>query len=164
MKPVYDKHSVALILRHGIEKGYWTLEHLDFPTADYERQIHEARQSRFFGPDFTPAKPYVNPLRSSTTIEVVAAEPEHDDLASAASPNEGQPDVDVSIGLWPHLSDQHYRPDLSCDQDSTADGGDHGQPSHLAATGRSGASVAGGDGSPAVEPIATPWPAGAAPW
>ncbi len=166
---IFDKGSVELILRHGIEKGYWTLEQLDFPTASYERMISEARSSTYFGKDFYPATPYVNPLRKTSTVEVVAAEPEHDDLASAASPSEGQRDVDVppagrSAEGDPPVPGEHHRPDLSGDQDPTSDGGDHGHQTHLAATGRLGAPGPGGDGPSAVEPQSTRWPAGAAPF
>ena len=54
---IFDRGSVDLILRHGIEKGYWTMEQLDFPSPDYERNLIVARQSKIFGPFFVPAKP-----------------------------------------------------------------------------------------------------------
>ena len=169
MKRIYDTASVELILRHGIEKGYWTMEQLDFPTASFERQLTEARQSKFFGPHFVPAKPYVNPLRKGTTVEVVAHEPEQDDLASAASANEGQQLVDLlpaesTAAGDPPVPRVSHQPDLSRDQDTPADGGDHGQPPHLGATGQHHPPSPGGDGTSAVQPQPTAEPLSSAPW
>ena len=166
---IFNKSSVELILRHGIQKGYWTMEQLDFPTANFERQISEARQSPFFGPDFVPAKAYVNPLRKGSTVEVVAHEPEQDDLASAASANEGQQHVDLlpaesTAAGDPSVSCERHEPDLSRDQDPHADGGDHGQPSHLGTTGQHDPPCPGGDGAPAVQPEPTSRPFASAPW
>lgn len=166
---IFDKGSVELILRHGIEKGYWTVEQLDFPTASYERMISEARRSPFFGKDFYPPVPYVNPFRKTPTVEVVAAEPEHDDLASAASASERQCNVDLSVdgrstaGHSP-VPGKHHRHDLGRDQNAPADGGDHGQPSHLGATREPPAPDLGSLRPPTLEPRTTRWPAGAAPF
>jgi len=166
---IFDRGSVDLILRHGIEKGYWTMEHLDFPSPDYERNLIEARQSKFFGAFFVPTKPYVNPLRKGSTVEVVAHEPEHDDLASAASANEGQCYVDLlpaqsAAAGDPPVPGQRHQPDLSRDQDPPADGGDHGQPPHLGTTGQHHPPSPRGDGTSAVQPQPTAEPVTSAPW
>lgn len=166
---IFDKGSVELILRHGIEKGYWTLEQLDFPTASYERMISEARSSIYFGKDFYPATPYVNPLRKTSTVEVVVAEPEHDDLASAASTSEGQYDMDVppagrSAEGDPPVPGKRDRPDLSSHQNVQSGRGDHGDKAHLGATREPVAPDPGSIRPPAVEPQSTRWPAGAAPF
>lgn len=166
---IFDRGSVDLILRHGIEKGYWTMEQLDFPSPDYERNLIEARQSKFFGAFFVPAKPYVNPLRKGSTVEVVAHEPEQDDLASAASANEGQQLVDLlpaesAAAGDPPVSGERHEPDLSGHQDAAADGGDHGQPPHLGTTGQHDPQSPGGDGPPAVQSQPTRRPFASAPW
>jgi hypothetical protein len=36
MKPAFDQSTVALTLRQGLEKGYWTLENLDTPSAGWQ--------------------------------------------------------------------------------------------------------------------------------
>ena len=166
---IFDRGSVDLILRHGIEKGYWTMEQLDFPSPDYERNLIEARQSKFFGAFFVPTKPYVNPLRKGSTVEVVAQEPEQDDLASAASANEGQQLVDLlpaesTAAGDPPVPRVSHEPDLSRDQDTPANGGDHEHPPHLGATGQHHPQGPGGDGAPAVQPQPAAQPLSSAPW
>lgn len=166
---IFNRGSVELILRHGIEKGYWTMEQLDFPTANFERQISEARQSPFFGPDFVPAKAYVNPLRKASTVEVVAHEPDQDDLASAASANEGQFYVDLlparsaaaGDASVPSVRDES---DLGGHQDAPADGGNHEHPPHLGTKGQHDPPSAGGDGTPTLQPQPTAEPVSTAPW
>ena len=166
---IFDKGSVELILRHGIEKGYWTVEQLDFPTASYERMISEARRSPFFGKDFYPPIPYVNPFRKTPTVEVVAAEPEHDDLASAAGASEGQRNVDIpadgrSATGDPPVPGQRDRPHLSSDQDLLSGRGDHVHTPHLGTTRQPPAPDPGSLCPQAVESKPTRWPAGAAPF
>lgn len=36
MKPAFDQSTVALTLRQGLEKGYWTLENLDTPSGGWQ--------------------------------------------------------------------------------------------------------------------------------
>lgn len=166
---IFDKGSVELILRHGIEKGYWSIEQLDFPTANFERQVSEARQSRFFGPDFVPANAYVNPLRKAPTVQVVAHEPEHDDLASAASAKEEPRVVDVlpaggSAAGDPPVPRVSHEPDLSRDQNPRTDGGDHGHQGDLGTTGQHHPPSHGSHGTPTLQPQPTAEPLSTAPW
>ena len=35
MKEAFDLHSIRRILRHGVEKGLWTLEALDTPSSGF---------------------------------------------------------------------------------------------------------------------------------
>jgi hypothetical protein len=67
MRPAFDLSSVQALLQRGINAGHWQLEHLDFPSPDYERQLLEARQSSYFSPTYEPPTPYANPLRSPNT-------------------------------------------------------------------------------------------------
>lgn len=164
MKNIFDKGSVDLILRHGIEKGYWTLEQLDFPSPDYERNLIEARKSKYFGFDFFPPTPYVNPLRRSTTVEVVSADNTPDNLASAARANEGQSDVDIHPPQRPPLPSQRHRPDREGDQDRQTAGSVQSDASGLGATGQHPARNPGGIRQSTVEPQPTPRPKSPAPW
>ena len=131
MKKAFDPSVVQQVLRHGIDKGYWTLEHLDSAPAAYQLQLRDARKSHFFGADFTTNIPYVNLLRATVpTVEVLTTEPANNDLASAATPNKGQPNLDVLPHRWPpdpQVPDLSDRGDLSGDQDPGTDGPDHGQ-------------------------------------
>ena len=45
MKRAFDLSSVQAILQHGINRGLWTLEDLDRPSLDYQRNLREARKS-----------------------------------------------------------------------------------------------------------------------
>lgn len=166
---IFDKGSVELILRHGIEKGYWTMEHIDFPTANFERQVSEARQSRFFGPDFVPAKAYVNPLRKTPTVQVVAHDPEHEDLASAASANEEPRVVDLlpaqpAAAADPPVPRVRDESDLSSDQNASTNGGDHGHQGDLGTTGQHHPPSHGSHGAPTLQPQPTTQPLSTAPW
>ncbi len=165
MQRPFDLSAVQALLQRGITAGHWTLEQIDYPSPNYEQQLIDARRSPYFTPNYEPPIPYANPLRKPNTGQVVQPiDPRDFDLAAATRPHEGQRDVDVPPLQWPPVPGQHHRPDLSRDQDPAADGGDHGDQTHLAATGRLGAPGPGGDGPPAVEPQSTRWPAGAAPF
>jgi len=71
MRPAFDLSSVQALLQRGINAGHWTLEMLDLPSPDYERQLIEARQSSYFSPTYEPPTPYANPLRAANTGEAV---------------------------------------------------------------------------------------------
>ena len=153
MKMLMDLSSVQAILQHGVNRGLWTVEDLDTPPPEYHRQLADARQSRFYGPDFTPNPPYANPLRSPNNAEVVQPiDPRDFDVAAATRPNEGQPDMDLQPLQWPPVPGERYGPDLSRHQDATADGGDHGQQAHLGTKGEPPASNAGSLCQSALEP------------
>ena len=155
MKRAFDSASVRQTLQHGIEKGYWHLEHLDAPPASYDLLIREAKKSRLFGPDFYPDKPYVNLLRKATTVEVVSTDPGHEHLAEVASANEGSSDLDLHPQRWPdqpHVPDLSDRRDLSSDQDAPAAGADHGQAPHLGKTRQHHTPGAGALRQPSLEP------------
>lgn len=132
MQHAFDISAVQALLQRGINSGHWTLEQLDFPSPEYERNLIEARRSQYFGPTYEPPKPYANPLRSPNTGEAVQPiSPRDFDVAAATRPNEGQRNVDVLPHQWPPVPRVSHEPDLSRDQDAAADGGDHGQPPHL---------------------------------
>lgn len=155
---IFDKASFELILQHGISKGYWTMEQLDIPPATYEQQILEARKSHYFGEHFCPPQPYVNQLRKTTTVEVVTADPAHDDLASAASPNEGQPNLDLLPQQWPPVPGERDLPDLCRHQNARADSPDHGHQRHMGTTRQPPAPDHGGNGQSALESQSAPDP------
>ncbi|NBS71682.1 hypothetical protein EBT31_22635, partial [bacterium] len=90
MKPAFDLSSVQALLQRGINAGHWTLEHLDFPSPDYERQLLDARRSSYFSPTYDPPTPYANPLRAANTGEAVQPiNPRDFDVAAATRPNKG---------------------------------------------------------------------------
>ena len=165
MKPAFDLSSVQALLQRGINAGHWTLEQLDFPSPDYERNLIEARRSRFFSPTYEPPTPYANPLRAANTGEAVQPiSPRDFDVAAATRANKGSSHVDLPPLQWPPVPGQRHQPDLSSDQDPRADGGDHGQPSHLGAKGQHDPQGPGGDGAPALQPQPTAEPVSSAPW
>lgn len=165
MQHAFDLSAVQALLQRGINSGHWTLEQLDFPSPDYERNLIEARRSQYFGPTYEPPKPYANPLRSPNTGEAVQPiSPRDFDVAAATRPNEGQHNVDVLPHQWPPVPRVRHEPDLSRDQDTHADGDDHGQPSHLGTTGQHDPQSAGGDAPPAVQPQPARRPFATAPW
>ena len=133
MKTIFTPQSVVEILKHGIEVGHWTMEQLDFPTASYERMIQEARRSRFFGADFYPPAPYVNPLRKQTTVSVDAEGIPTVDVATATSPNKGQPDVDLCTGQRAPLPGVDHGPDRQGPQNRVPDQPNHGDKGYLGA-------------------------------
>jgi len=165
MHKAFDLSSVQALLQRGINSGHWTLEQLDFPSPDYERNLIEARRSKYFGATYEPPTPYANPLRSPNTGEAVQPiSPRDFDVAAATRPNKGQSDVDLLPRQWPPVPRVSHEPDLSRDQDPNADGGDHGQPSHLGTTGQHDPQGPGGDGAPAVQPEPATRPFASAPW
>ena len=165
MKPAFDLSSVQALLQRGINAGHWTLEQLDFPSPDYERNLIEARRSRFFSPTYEPPTPYANPLRAANTGEAVQPiNPRDFDVAAATRANKGPSHVDLPPLQWPPVPRVRDEPDLSGDQDPRADGGDHGQPSHLGATGQHDPPGPGGDGASALQPQPTAEPVSSAPW
>jgi len=165
MHKAFDLSSVQALLQRGINSGHWTLEALDFPSPDYERNLIEARRSEYFGLTYEPPTPYANPLRSPNTGEAVQPiSPRDFDVAAATRPNKGQPDVDLLPHQWPPVPRVSHEPDLSGNQDANPDGGDHGQPPHLGATGEHDPPSPGGDDPPAVQPQPTTRPFATAPW
>ena len=165
MKPAFDLSSVQALLQRGINAGHWSLEHLDYPSPDYERNLIEARRSSYFSPTYEPPKPYANPLRSPNTgVAVQPINPRDFDLAAATRANKGQSDVDILPHQWPPIPGQRHQPDLSRDQDAAAAGGDHGQPPHLGTTGQHHPPSPGSDGTPALQPQPTTEPVSSAPW
>ena len=165
MKRAFDLSSVQAILQHGINRGLWTLEDLDRPSLDYQRNLREARQSPFFGAAYEPPTPYRNLLRQPNTGEAIQPiSPRDFDVAAATRPNEGQPDVDLPPLQWPPVPGERHEPDLSRHQDADADGGDHEHPPHLGAAGQHDPQSPGGDGPSALESEPTREPVSTAPW
>ena len=164
MNNIFDNASVALTLRHGIEKGLWTLEQLDQPSPGYELCLREARRNKFFGFDFFPPTPYVNPLRRSETVEIVAANVPISDLASAVRANEGQPNVDVHQPERSTVSGERHPVDWCGEQNRETDRSDHGQQGDMGATRQHAAPDAGGIRQPTLEPQPSSRPASTAPW
>ena len=164
MKPVFDIASVQALLQRGIDAGHWTLEQLDYPSPDYERNLIEARKNKYFGFDFIPPVPYVNPLRRSETVEVVAANVPIPDLASAVRANKGQPDVDLPQPLRSTVSGERHPADWCGEQNRETDRSDHGQQGDMGAEGQHAAPDAGGIRQPTLEPQPSSRPASTAPW
>ena len=165
MRPAFDLSSVQALLQRGINAGHWTLEQLDFPSPDYERQLLDARRSKYFSDTYEPPTPYANPLRSPNTgVAVQPISPRDFDVAAATRANEGPRNVDLPPLQWPPVPRVSHEPDLSGDQDTSADGGDHGQPSHLGTTGQHDPQSPGGDGASALQPQTTAEPISSAPW
>ncbi len=164
MNNIFDSSSVELTLRHGIEKGLWTLEQLDQPSPGYQLCLREARRNKFFGFDFFPPVPYANPLRQTKTVEVVAANVPIPDLASAIRANEGQPDVDLSQPQRSTLPGERHPVDWCGEQNRETDGGDHGQQGDVGATRQHPAPDLGGIRQPTLESEPTAEPASTAPW
>lgn len=125
---IFDKASVELILQHGINAGYWSIESLDKPPANYNREIIEARRSQYFGPTFNPPTPYRNLLRDHSTPET------SNNLAQATSANEKPRNLDLHIGQRPSVPDQCDRDDLCSHKNPAADRADHGNQEHLGTT------------------------------
>lgn len=165
MNKAFDLSSVQALLQRGINNGHWNLEHLDFPSPDYERNLIEARRSEYFGSTYEPPTPYANPLRSPNTGEAVQPiSPRDFDVAAATRPNKGQPDVDLLPHQWPPVPRVSHEPDLSGHKDPAADGGDHEHPPHLGTTRQHDPSSTGGDGASALQPQPTAEPVSTAPW
>ena len=165
MRPAFDLSSVQALLQRGINAGHWTLEMLDLPSPDYERQLIEARRSSFFSPTYEPPTPYANPLRAANTGEAVQPiSPRDFDVAAATRANKGRRNVDLPPLQWPPVPRVRDEPDLGGDKDASADGGDHGQPPHLGTTGQHDPPSARGDGAPALQPQPTAEPVSSAPW
>ena len=165
MHKVFDLSAVQALLQRGVNAGYWDLEHLDTPSPDYERNLIEARRSEYFSTTYETPTPYANPLRSPNTGEAVQPiSPRDFDVAAATRPNEGQRNVDLLPHQWPPVPRVSHEPDLSRDQDTPADGGDHGQPPHLGTTGQHHPQSVGGDGTSAVQPQPAAQPLSSAPW
>jgi hypothetical protein len=153
---VFDPSVVQQVLRNGIEKGYWNLQHLDTPPAAYQLQLRDARKSRFFGNDFYTDKPYVNLLRQSVqTVEVVTSDPGDLELAAATSTNAGPRNLDLLPQRWPdqpQVPDLGDRGDLSRDQDPSPAVADHGQTPHLGSAWEHDAPSARALRQPSLEP------------
>ena len=165
MKPAFDLSAVQALLQRGINAGHWSLEHLDYPSPDYERNLIEARRSEYFSPTYEPPTPYANPLRAANTAEAVQPiNPRDFDLAATTRANKGQSNVDILPHQWPPIPGQRHQLDLSGHQDGGPDGIDHGQPSHLGTTGQHDPPSPRGDGAPALQPQPTTQPLSTAPW
>lgn len=165
MQKAIDLTAVQAVLQHGLNRGLWTVDDLDSPSPDYLRQLADARQSKFFGSDFTPDPLYVNPLRSRNNAEVVQPiNPRDFDVAAATRPNEGQQHVDLQPLQWPPVPGERYGSDLVGDQKLETDRGDHGEQAHLGATREPHPPDPGSVCPPSLEPESALWPLGAAPW
>jgi len=151
MKKLFDLASVRLILRRGIDAGYWTLEDLDKPSQDWSYQKQQAKRI----PGHTHP-PFRNLLRDDFPIEAVQTiNPRDFDVAAATRPNKGLPNLDLLPERWPdqpHLSDLSDRRDFSSDQDPAAARSDHGQTPHLGITREHHPSSVGALRQPSLEP------------
>ena len=156
MQPLSDTAAVQAILQRGINAGYWTLDALDKPPPNYQREINEARKSEHFGPTYQPPVPYRNLLRSHAAPEAVQPiSPRDFDVAAATRANEGQPNVDLLPQQWPPVPGERHRPDQHGHQDARADGADHGDQTSLGAARQHLSPGPGDDGEPALEPKPT---------
>ena len=165
MHKAFDLSSVQALLQRGINSGHWTLEQLDYPSPDYERNLIEARGSKYFSPTYDPPTPYANPLRSPNTGEAVQPiSPRDFDVAAATRPNEGQRNVDLLPHQWPPVPRVSHEPDLSRDQDTPANGGDHGHQGDLGSTRHHHPPSHGSDATPTLQPQPTSEPLSTAPW
>ena len=153
MKKTFDTASVRALLQRGINAGYWTLEQLDNSPACYDKELREARKSEYFGPTYVPPTPYRNLLRDHSAPEAVQPiSPRDFDVAAAARPNEGQPNLDLLPQQWPPVPCVSDLPDLGGHQDAAADRPDHGDQGHLGTTGEPPAPDPRSDGQSALEP------------
>ena len=165
MNRAFDLSAVQALLQRGINAGHWSLEHLDYPSPDYERQLLDARRSEYFSPTYEPPTPYANPLRSPNTgVAVQPINPRDFDVAAATRANEGPRHVDLPPLQWPPVPCVSHQPDLSGDQNTRTDGSDHGQPPHLGTTGQHDSPSPRGNGTPALQPQPTAEPVSSAPW
>ena len=155
MKSFSNTAAVQAILQHGINRGLWTLDALDKPPPNYERELIEARKSEYFGPTFTPT-PYRNLLRSHAAPEAVQpTNPRDFDVAATTRANEGQRNMDLLPHQWPPVPDQHNNIDQPCHQNVAADRADHGDQGHLGTTWEHLPPSAGDDGEQPLEPVPT---------
>ena len=165
MKTIFDFSSVQRVLQHGVNRGLWTIADLDTPSPDYTRNLSESRTSKYFGAAYQPPKPYANPLRSANTGEAVQPiSPRDFDVAAAARPNEGRPNMDLLPRQWPPVPRFGHEPDISSEKNTATDCRDHGHQGDLGTTGQHDPQGPGGDGASALQPQPTAEPVSTAPW
>ena len=116
MEPAFDPAAVCSTLRHGITAGYWTLEDLDSPSQHWSMNV----KASYSIPRFKH-RPYRNLLR------------DHPPVATATSPNKGQPDVDLRAGQRAPLPGIDHGPDRQGPQNRVPDQPDYGDTGHLGA-------------------------------
>jgi len=73
MEPAFDLSSVRKTLRHGIEKGLWTLEDLDKESPDSAYWREQARKHPLIGDYSTVYAPnkHINLLRDPEPVEEI---------------------------------------------------------------------------------------------
>jgi hypothetical protein len=64
MERAFDLVSIRKTLRHGIERGLWTMEQLDIPPPGYKALVEEMSRHKVVELRRFQVPPYVNPLRT----------------------------------------------------------------------------------------------------
>ena len=130
-----DTAEMLVLLRKGIEKGQWTLEHLDKPSPGWQENAREWNKHH----PLTPARSHRNLLRDNPTpagVELISPK----DLPPETCGRPGVPSRGPSLPLQ---GPSHPTPPLrhSVDHDRLqhqnqgADGQDHGDEAHLGTEG-----------------------------
>ena len=104
MKPAFDLTSVRLLLRQGIDKGHWTLEHLDTPPLHWQEN---SKQFRLNYPKYQQHE-YVNPLRDPEPLEAVEPTSPRDFVPAAGPTPAEAPALPLTLEQPPAAIDEDY--------------------------------------------------------
>lgn len=141
MKKVFDETTVRLTLRHGLEKGYWTVEQLDQPSMGWQQN---AKHFALHYPKYQQPQ-YRNLLRDEPTpterVEIVSPR----DFAVVETP--ADPVQRGGASLLPRTNGDMVEPfrdaSVQGQEGSVGDEADYGDQTHLGATGEISASGTG---------------------
>ena len=72
MEPAFDLVSIRRTLKHGIERGLWTMEDLDNPPPGYKQLVDEMSRHRVVELRTFKVPSYKNPLRDAEAAASVS--------------------------------------------------------------------------------------------
>lgn len=142
MKKTFDPLEVRLLLRRGVEAGYWTVEQLDQPSNGWKMN---AKAFALHYPKYQQTQ-YRNLLRDEPTaterVEVVSPR----DFPVVTAPADPVPRGSASVLLPANGAVAESLSDAGVQghEGSMGDATDHGDKAHLGATGEGSAQGVGG--------------------
>jgi hypothetical protein len=95
MDRAFDLVSIRKTLRHGIERGLWTLEDLDTPSHGYKLLVEELSRHKVVELRRFPVPPWINPLREPEPEPVVQVSDPRDFTPTEGATPAQNPDLEV---------------------------------------------------------------------
>lgn len=129
MKPAFDLAEVRLLLRRGLEAGYWTIDQLDEPSPGWKLN---ARHFAMHYPKCQQPQ-YRNLLRDepTTTERVQITDPRDFPLAEAAPDHVQRGSAPLPMATHRSVAESFSDSGLQGHEGSVGDEADHGDETHL---------------------------------